>query len=347
MSAKFRLGVTPDFYVEAQGKFEHVLEEQMRAAPHIEYGSMPPQPGKLGTPDALDQFDAIFSLALRITPESLHGVERLALVARWGVGYDMIDVDALTRHDIALAITPNAVRRPVAEAILAFIFALLKNLPHQDRLTRGGGWRGDLTRLGRCIPGHVLGSVGCGNIAREMFRLARPLGFSRLIACDPAVRPEDVRDLGVEIAGLETVMRESDFVAINTLLNSRTQGLIGEREIGLMKLSAYLINTARGPIVQHDALVNALRSGRIAGAGIDVFPTEPPPKDDPLFSLDNVIVTPHALAWTEEIMRDNGIEACQNVIAVSRGQLPGGIVNREVVERPGFQRKLARYRASA
>jgi phosphoglycerate dehydrogenase-like enzyme len=315
----------------------------MRSAPHIEYGSMPPQPGKMGTPDALNQFDAIFSLALKIMPESLQGVDRLTLVARWGVGYDMIDVDALTEHDIALAITPNAVRRPVAEAILALLFALLKNLPEQDRLTRRGGWRGDLTRLGRCIPGHVLGSVGCGNIAREMFRLARPLGFSRLIASDPYVRQEDIRDLGIEIVDLDTVMRESDFVTINTLLNARTSGLIGKREFGLMKPSAYLINTARGPIVQHDALVAALRERRIAGAGIDVFPTEPPPKDDPLFSLDNAIVTPHALAWTEEIMRDNGIEACQNVLAVSRGQLPGGIVNREVVDRPGFQRKLARY----
>jgi phosphoglycerate dehydrogenase-like enzyme len=180
-----------------------------------------------------------------------------------------------------------------------------------------------------------------------MFRLARPLGFSRLIASDPAVRQEDVRDLGVEIVDLETVMRESDFVTVNTLLNARTRGLIGEREFGLMKPTAYLINTARGPIVQHDALVNALREKRIAGAGIDVYPTEPPPKDDPLFSLDNVIVTPHALAWTEEIMRDNGIEACQNVIAVSRGQLPGGIVNREVIEKPGFQRKLARHAGGA
>jgi phosphoglycerate dehydrogenase-like enzyme len=344
VTAPFRLGVTPDFYVEAKGKFEHVLDEQMRGQPHIEYGPMPPQPGKLGTPDALDRFDAVFSLALKITPESLQGVERLTLVARWGVGYDMIDVDALTAHDIALAITPRAVRRPVAEAILAFIFALLKNLREQDILTRAGKWRGDLNRLGRCIPGHVLGSVGCGNIAQEMFRLARPLGFSRLMASDPYVSQESVAELEIELVDLDTVMRESDFVTINTLLNAKTRGLIGAREIGLMKPGAFLINTARGPIVQHDALVAALRERRIAGAGIDVFPTEPPPQDDPLFALDNVIVTPHALAWTEEIMRDNGIEACQNVIAVSRGEVPGGIVNREVLERPGFQRKLARYR---
>ncbi|HTM49537.1 MAG TPA: NAD(P)-dependent oxidoreductase [Bryobacteraceae bacterium] len=344
MTANFRIGITPDFYTEAKGKFESILEEQLTAAPGVESAPMPPQPGKMGTPDALNQFDAIFSLALKITPESLRGVDRLAIVSRWGVGYDMIDVDALTEADIVLSITPNAVRRPVAEAILALVFALLKNIPEQDRLTRAGKWRGDLQRLGRNIPGHTLGSVGCGNIAREMFRLARALGFSRLLAADPYVRQEQVADLGVEMVDIETLFRESDFVTINTLLNKDTRGLIGRELFDLMKPTAYFINTARGPIVQHDALVAALREKRIAGAGIDVFPVEPPPKDDPLFAMDNVIVSPHALAWTQELMRDNGVEACQNVLALSRGELPGGIVNREVVSRPGFQKKLARYR---
>jgi phosphoglycerate dehydrogenase-like enzyme len=188
--------------------------------------------------------------------------------------------------------------------------------------------------------------VGCGNIARELFRLARPLGFSRLLASDPYVRQEDVSDLGVEMVDMETLFRQSDFVTINTLLNKHTQGLIGAQHFAWMKPTAYFINTARGPIVQHDALAAALRAGRIAGAGIDVFPVEPPPKDDPLFSMDNVIVAPHALAWTEELMRDNGVEACQNVLAIARGELPAaGIVNKEVIERPGFQKKLDRYRS--
>ncbi len=143
---------------------------------------------------------------------------------------------------------------------------------------------------------------------------------------------------------IATFFRESDFVTINTLLKKDTRGLIGKELFDRMKPTAYFINTARGPIVQHDALVAALREKRIAGAGIDVFPVEPPPKDDPLFSMDNVIVSPHALAWTQELMRDNGVEACQNVLAVSRGELPGGIVNREVIDRPGFRKKLARYR---
>src|SRR5262245_42483011 len=172
MTPKFRIGITPDFYTDAKGKFETVIEDGLNGVPGVAYSDMPPQPGKVATPEALNQFDAIFWLAVKITPDSLKGVERLAAVARWGVGYDMIDVDALTQADVALCITPNAVRRPVAEAILALIFALLKNIPEQDRLTRAGKWRGDLTRLGRNIPGHTLGSVGCGNIARELFRLA-------------------------------------------------------------------------------------------------------------------------------------------------------------------------------
>jgi phosphoglycerate dehydrogenase-like enzyme len=298
----------------------------------------------LATPDAVDQFDAIISMSLKYTAQSLEGIERLTAIARWGVGYDMVDVDALTAADAVLCITPNAVRRPVAEAILALVFALLKNLPEQDRLTRAGKWRGDLTRLGRNIPGHTLGSVGCGNIARELFRLARPLGFSRLIATDPYVSQDQVADLGVEMVDMDSLFRESDFVAINTLLNQSTLGLIGKRHFDLMKPTAYFINTARGPIVQHDALVAALRDGQIAGAGIDVFPTEPPPSDDPLFTMDNVIVSPHALAWTQELMHDIGTEACQNVLAISRGERPGGIVNREVLDRPGFRKKLARYR---
>jgi phosphoglycerate dehydrogenase-like enzyme len=344
MNPTFRIGITPDFYTEAKGKFESVLEEQLAGVNGVECAPMPPQSGKVATPDALNQFDAIFWLALKITTESLQNVDRLAVVARWGVGYDMLDVDAMTEANIALAITPNAVRRPVAEAILALVFALLKNIAEQDRLTRAGKWRGDLTRLGRNIPGHTLGSVGCGNIAREVFRLARPLGFSRLLAADPFVKQEQVAELGVEMVDIDTLFRESDFVTINTLLNKNTRGMIGKELFDQMKPTAYFINTARGPIVQHDALVAALRDKRIAGAGIDVFPVEPPPPDDPLFSMDNVIVSPHALAWTQELMRDNGVEACQNVLALSRGELPGGIVNREVIDRPGFQKKLARYR---
>jgi phosphoglycerate dehydrogenase-like enzyme len=343
-SDKFRIGITPDFYTDAVGYFEDVTRKMFSGIPGLEYGPMPPQPNNIATPEALNQFDAIVVLALRITADSLKGVDRLAIAARWGVGYDRIDVAAMTEADAVLSITPKGVRRPVAEAILTFAFALSKNLFALDRMTRAGQWRGALTHLGGDLRGSVLGSIGCGNIARELFQIAQPLGFRRMLACDPFVKPEEVKSLGVELVDMETVFRESDFVTVNTFLNESTRGLVGERLFRLMKPSAYFINTARGPIVQHDALVRALREKWIAGAGIDVFPEEPPPKNDPLFELGNVILAPHALAWTRHIMHDNGVEACGHVLKIAAGQVPENVVNREVLDRPGFRRKLERYR---
>jgi phosphoglycerate dehydrogenase-like enzyme len=339
----FCVGITPDFYLDAKGRFESSVEAKLAGIEGLEYGPMPPQPGKLATPDALNQFDAIFALALKITPESLAGVDRLALVARWGVGYDMIDVPALTDAGIALAITPNAVKRPVAEAILTYIFALSKDLREQDQIIRSGKWRGSLRRLGVGIQGKVLGSVGCGNIAQELFRIAQPLGFGRLIAHDPYANGDAARALGVELVSLEEVLRESDYVTINTLLNQSTRGMIGEAQIGLMKPTAFLINTARGPIIDQRALTKALQDRRIAGAGLDVFEKEPIDPADPLLSLDSVILSPHGLAWTEESVRDNGLEACDHILAVARGEVPAGLVNREVLDHSRFRRKLEYY----
>ena len=327
MMPVFRVGITPDFYVEAKGRFEAPLEQKLGAQPGIEYVPMPPQPGNVATPEALNQFDAILALATRFTAASLRGVDRLALIARWGVGYDMLDVPALTAAGVALAITPNAVKRPVAEAILTFIFALSKNLPALDRSVRAGKWRGDLPRLGMGVVGKTLGSIGCGNIAQQLFRLAASLGFARFLAYDPYVTKSD----GVEMVTLEEVLRQSDYVTVNTLLNDSTRGMIGEPQFRMMKPTAYLINTARGPIVDQRALTQALQEKIIAGAGIDVFEKEPVDPQDPLLALDNVIVSPHAMAWTEEIARDNTLEACDHILSVFRGEPPGGLVNPEVL----------------
>lgn len=343
----FRVGITPDFYVDAKGRFEAAVESRLAGVEGLEYAPMPPQPGKTATPEALDQFDAIFALGLRITRESLCGVSRTALIARWGVGYDMIDTDALTEAGVALAITPKAVRRPVAEAILTLIFALSKNLPEQDRTVRAGKWRGSLSRLGVTLEGKTLGSLGLGNIACELFRLAASLGFGRFIACDPYAAPETARALGVELVGMEELFRQSDYVTVNTPLNGETRGMVGPAQFRLMKPTAYFVNTSRGPVVDQAALTRALAERWIAGAGIDVFEREPVDPADPLLGLENVIVAPHGLAWTEELARDNGLEACEHILQVFRGEAPEGLVNREVLERPDFQAKLARYRRQA
>ncbi len=343
MMPVFRVGITPDFYVEAKGHFEAALEQKLANQPRLEYVPMPPQPGNTATPEALNQFDAIFALALKMTADSLRGVDRPALVARWGVGYDMLDVPALTAAGVALAITPNAVKRPVAEAILTLVFALSKNLPGLDRTVREGNWRGNLPRLGVGVVGKVLGSIGCGNIAQQLFRLAASLGFARFIAYDPYVTAEAAKSVGVQLVTLDEVLRQSDYVTVNTLLNESTRGMIGEPQFRMMKPTAYFINTARGPIVNQPALTQVLQQKIIAGAGIDVFEKEPADPHDPLLALDNVIVSPHALAWTEEIARDNTLEACDHILSISRGQLPASLVNREVLANPKFQKKLESY----
>lgn len=344
MSDPFRLGISDDFYSEAAEPLEYVCRTKFSGIPDVVLEKLQTDADKWADADSLKNFDGIFALATKINADSLRGVERLAVISRWGVGYDRIDVPALTEAGVALTITPAAVRRPVSEAIFTLIFALSKNLLLQDKVVRAGGWRGDLPTMGISIGGRTLGSVGCGNIGQEMFRLAQSLGFGRFIACDPFVTQEQVKHLGIELADMDTVFRESDFVAVNTLLNQTTRGLVQERHFRLMKPTAYFINTSRGPIVEHSALVQALRERWIAGAGIDVFPVEPPPKDDPLFALNNVIVAPHALAWTTELMNENGSEASDSVLQVMRGEVPNGVVNRDVLGNPKFLAKLERLR---
>jgi phosphoglycerate dehydrogenase-like enzyme len=266
------------------------------------------------------------------------------VIARWGVGYDRIDVAACSRAGILVAITPDAVRRPVAEGIFTLIFALAKNLRLLDERCRAGKWRDSMPQSAISLEGKTLGSVGAGNIASEMFRIAHGIGFGRLLASDPfAAAPVP----GVEMAPLETVMKESDFVAVNCPLTPETEGLIGVRELGWMKPTAYLINTARGPIVDESALVDALQTRRIAGAGLDVFHVEPVPSDHPLLKLDNVVVSPHAIAWTRELARDNGILACRNVLEVAHGRVPRHIANREALSHPMLLEKLERFRKLA
>lgn len=343
MPTPFRVGYSRDFLTLAKGLLEPALAKWLGTNPAITWEPLP-QEGPEALPGVIDAYDAIISGLLRFTSQSLARVRRLTLIARWGVGYDMIDVPACTANDVILAITPDGVRRPVAEGALTLILALSKHLLILDRSTRAGGWRGSPVPLGLCLPGRVLGTVGFGNIGAELCRLARPLGFRRLLAYDPYANPVLAEELGVELVDLETLLPESDFVAINCLLNETTRSLIGEHELALMKPTAYLINTARGPIVDQKALVQVLQRGGIAGAGLDVFEKEPPDPDDPLLKLDNVILTPHAIAWTEESVHENGAGVCQACLAVAQGEAPGHVVNREVLEKPSLQVKLARYR---
>jgi phosphoglycerate dehydrogenase-like enzyme len=295
-------------------------------------------------PEHVRDLDAAITLWQPVSARTLAGAPRLATVARWGVGYDMIDVEACTEADVLLSITRDAVRRPVAEAILTFVLVLAKRVLPNDRLVREGRWEEKGAELGLGLRGRVVGTIGLGNIGAELVELLRPLGLGRMLAADPFVGAAEAARIGVELTSLESLLAEADFVCVNCPLAPETRHLVGAPELRLMKPTAYLINTARGPIVDERALVEALESGAIAGAALDVFEEEPLPAGSPLLGLENVVLAPHAIAWTDELFALNGRGACENALAVLRGGVPRHVVNPEVVERPGFRAKLASLR---
>ncbi|MFO1132814.1 MAG: NAD(P)-dependent oxidoreductase [Hyphomicrobiales bacterium] len=294
--------------------------------------------------EQLEDFDALILLAHRFDATSVPKSGRLAVVARFGVGYDTVDVPACTANDIALVITPDGVRRPVAVSIITFILALTGKLMVKDRLARSGppGFAARGEHMGVGLVGKVLGSLGVGNIGAEMFRLARPFDMN-FIAHDPFADRKVAAELGIELVPLEELFRRSDILCVNCPLTPETHHIVNAERLALMKPTAYFINTARGPIVDQKALTRVLQERRIAGAGLDVFEVEPTDPDDPLLTLDNIIAAPHALCWTDQCFAGNGAADVRAVLDVMMGQVPRGVVNREVLERQGFKAKLAGF----
>lgn len=289
---------------------------------------------------ALADLDAVLVLAPLVTARSVEQAERLAVVARLGVGYDSVDVPALTERGIALTITPDGVRRPVASAALAFLLALAHRLPLKDRLTRDGRWGEKANHMGIGLRGRTLGLIGLGSIGGEICRLLAPHEM-QLLAFDPYASDERARELGVERRDLTALLAEADFVLVCCALTPETHHLLGAAQFATMKPTAQLINVARGPIVDQAALTGALQSGAIAGAALDVFEQEPIADDDPLLALDNVILAPHALSWTDESFRLMGESAFRSILDVSRGRPPQHVVNSEVLRSDAFHQRLA------
>jgi phosphoglycerate dehydrogenase-like enzyme len=262
------------------------------------------------------------------------------------VGYDNVDLKACTERGIAVYITPAGVVRPVAESIVLLVLALSHRLLQKDRMVREGRWAESTQRLGREPRDRVVGTIGLGNIASESIRVLRVLNVRRFIAFDPYASPERARELDVEMVSLEALLRESDYLLVNCPLNAETRGLLGREQLALMKPDAVLINTARGPIVNEAALIEALQARQIAGAALDVFEKEPLSAGSPLATMDNVILTSHSIAWTEELFRDMGRIDCEGALAIYRGEAPRHVVNPQVFENPLFLEKLARMRAA-
>ena len=343
MSGPFRVALSGDFKKpDGSPTYPDFDLAPLRAAPNVEVAFL-----DVANPlraEQLEDFDALILLTHRFGRESVPKSGRLAVIARFGVGYDTVDVPACTDAGIALVITPDGVRRPVAVSILALMLALTGKMMVKDRLTREGptGFHQRSEHMGVGLVGRTLGSIGIGNIGAEFFRIGKPLDM-RFIAHDPFADKAVAAELGIELVSLEEVFRQADVLSVSCPLTPETHHLVNAERLALMKPTAYLINTARGPIVDQKALTKVLAERRIAGAGLDVLEQEPPDADDPILKLDNVILAPHALCWTDQCFAGNGAADVRAVLEVQHGRVPRGVVNRAVLETAAWKRRLAEF----
>lgn len=323
----FKVGVTRDLITKS-GKpcFNPRAFAALGANPDIVWEWVPEDMAEL-TPDVAARYDGLHLNLPRVTAASVARPDcRVRIIARNGVGYDSVDVAALTARGIVLTNTPIAVRRPVAVATLTMIFALAGRLFEKDMLVRANRWNDRVDFMGHGLTSRTLGLVGAGSIGKEIIRLAGPF-FKRIVAADPYADKAAIAGLGAELVAFDDVMRESDFVVACCLLTPETRHIVNARAFGLMKPTAFFINVGRGPIHDEAALIATLKARKIAGAGLDVLEQEPPQADNPLFKLDNTILTPHALCWTDECFEDIATTALTSIVDYSRGARPKHVVD--------------------
>jgi phosphoglycerate dehydrogenase-like enzyme len=292
-------------------------------------------------PELLDGLDGLYHFSAPVTAESLAGVDRLVLLARHGVGLDFIDVDACTERGIAVTITPQGVTRPMASAAVTLVLALAHRLRERDRALHEGDWgAGRFDPPGVGLTGRALGVIGYGRIGRELVRLLRPWEMRVLVT-----QRTPVAEDGVAYVPLESLLAEGDVVVVACPLTEETRRLLDARRLALMKPTAFLVNISRGAIVEQAALVDALREGRLAGAGVDVVDPEPLPADAPLLELPNVVGAPHSLGYTDQLLRGCVDGACGALLAAAAGRVPPDLANPVVLENPRFLEKLGKFAA--
>jgi glyoxylate reductase len=290
--------------------------------------------------------DALVTLLTdKIDKEVLDNAPRLRIIAQYAVGYDNIDVDYATAKGVYVTSTPGVLTDATADFTWALLLAAARRVVEADRFVRSGeywrtgtGWH-PLMMLGYQVSGKTLGIIGMGRIGQAVARRAKGFGM-RILYYDVFRLPEEQeKELGVQYVDLETLLRESDFVSIHVPLTKETYHMIGERELKMMKKTAVLVNTARGAVIDTDALVKALKEKWIAAAGLDVFEQEPLPPDHPLTKLDNVVLAPHIASATYETRAAMAELVARNLIAFYKGEVPPTLVNKEVVKvrPPGFR----------
>ncbi len=282
------------------------------------------------------QADAILTTWQPITPVVLDAAVKCRLVSNYGIGVDNIALDHATRLGIPVTNVPDYCFDEVSDHAMALLLACARRTAFYHRATRNGTWDRDAGRPMYRLRGQTLGLIGYGNIARVMAPKARGFGM-QVLAYDPYLEP-GVRDGFVTVSGdLGAVLSQADYVSIQVPLTVETRRMVDERFLRRMKPTAYLINTARGPIVDERALLWALREGWIAGAGLDVLAQEPPHGSNRLLALDNVIVTPHAAFDSVEATEELQTRAARHIVMALQGETPPHVLNPEVCAQDNYR----------
>jgi phosphoglycerate dehydrogenase-like enzyme len=345
LPGRFRVALTNDFFSpDGSTRYPDIGLSVFAEQTSLEWVRL----GEHKNPIASGQIagmQGVIVLTPAVTAETVSESRDLLAIGRFGVGYDAVDVDACTRADVVVFVTAGAVDRSVAEATVGWMIALTHHFRMKDILVRTGRWDERSKYMGCELRDRTFGAIGLGGIGRATVALLRGFGMKTALAFDPHIDVATASAAGARLVGLDELLAQADFVSIHCPLTEATRGLIGRRELALMKPTAYLINTARGGIVDEGELYGALELHLIAGAALDCFADEPVTSPHRFGQLDNVLLAPHCIAWTDELFRDIGRAVCQGMLDLSLGKKPRGVVNPQVFDRPGFAQKLARFRS--
>jgi len=276
--------------------------------------------------------DAIINQYAQITPRVIAALDKCKVISRYGIGLNTIAVPDATAAGICIANVPDGSLEDVSDHAAAMMLALARGLGRFDAAVRSGRWDYTVAKPLFRLRGKTLGLLSFGQIPQRLARKMAAFGVS-IIAHDPYANPALAAELGVTLVDSDTLYRQSDFLSVHVPLTDSTLGLVGAAQFALMKPTAYLVNTARGPVVDQAALVDALQAGSIAGAGLDVFEREPLGADHPLTAMPNVLLSPHCAWYSEESEVEIRSKAAQNVVDVFQGRLPAYHVNRDVQPR--------------
>lgn len=306
---------------------------------HIEWSVLPTNRVALLPSDLTGVNALVHFSGNRLTREVIESTSDLVLVARLGVGCDPVDVEACTSAGVLVTITPDAVRGPMAQGAMALMLALAHRLTDKERAARSGAWAARVSLAGRGLEGRVLGIVGLGNIGGEVARLADQFGME-VIAYGPRLTGASAVSQHATAVDLDHLMARADYVCVCCPLNAQTEGLLSRSRLALMRPEAYFVNIARGGVVDEEALTEMLRDHRIAGAALDVFCDEPLSPDNPLLSLQNVVLTPHAVGYTTGLFDGMMKSAATAVADVARGRVPRHVANPQVLSHVGLKARL-------